>query len=92
MNPDEHLSDGRLRYRYPTPIAAPYRLSRIARTASVRMGHVLGTLDQSVRFFCWVLLSDYLAARAAGRSDPRVEGVLASPARQDANPTPINPL
>ncbi|MFT7620925.1 MAG: tetratricopeptide (TPR) repeat protein [Myxococcota bacterium] len=76
MTPDEHLSDGRLRYRYPTPIAAAYRLSRIARTPAVRLGHILGTIDEAVRFFCWVTLSEYLAARADGRSDPQVDGLL----------------
>lgn len=75
MDPGEHSRDGRIRYRFPTPIAAPYRLSRIARTPVVRLGHVLGTIDELVRFLTWVLLADYLGA---SESEGRDEGVEAS--------------
>jgi len=60
VNPNEHLIDGRIRYRYPTPVAAPYRLARISRSPVVRLGHVLGAVDHTTRFCTFVLLSDYL--------------------------------
>ena len=76
MNADEHLTDGRIRYRYPTPIAVPYRLSRIARAPEVRLGQLLGAVDQTTRFACWILLSDYLAATVHEPRDPAVEEAL----------------
>lgn len=69
----EHLNDGRIRYRFPTPIAAPYRISRIARTPALRLGHTMAVLDQTVRFSTWVLLSEYIAADVR---DDDVESLL----------------
>ncbi|HIA00975.1 MAG TPA: hypothetical protein EYN66_03560, partial [Myxococcales bacterium] len=76
MNAKEHRIDGRIRYRYPTPIASPYRFSQIARTPVVRLGHVLGTIDQTVRFLCWLLLADYLSHAGTDQRSDEVEKQL----------------
>ncbi len=42
----------------------------------MRLGHVLGSIDETARFFCWLLLSDYLGT--AGAHDDKVEELLAT--------------
>ena len=42
----------------------------------MRLGHVLGTLDETVRFCAWVLTADYLAATSRLERDPAVEEAL----------------
>ena len=81
MKANQHVRDGRVRYRYPTPIAAPYRFSRIARSPVVRLGHALGTIDQTVRFLTWILLSDYLGGAAGVDRDAGVEAAIQDLAR-----------
>ena len=50
-------------------------MSRIAHRPDIRLAHLLGTIDETLRFICFVLTSDYLAATHEA-PDPKVEGLL----------------
>ena len=52
-------------------------MSRISAQPDIRLAHLLGTIDETLRFIGFVLTADYLAAIREA-PDPKVEGLLMS--------------